>query len=101
MENRVSLAKAINQLRQELVEARAGGSGKEVQFEVEGAEIELQVGMTKEGGAGGSVSFWVFSVEASGKLASEVVQTLRLKLRPKGPDGRAINVADSSGPPPR
>lgn len=101
MENRVSLAEAINQLRQELVKAKAGGSGKDVQFEVEDAEIEFQVGMTKEGGAGGSVSFWVFSLEATGKLASEVVQTLRLKLRPKGRDGRPLNVADTSGPPPR
>ncbi len=101
MENRISLVDAIASLRKELIEAQRAGQAEAMRLVVDGAEIELQVGMTKEGTAGGKVSFWVYSVEAAGKLSSEVVQTVRLKLRPVGAGGGPIDIAADSGPPNR
>jgi len=81
------LAEVIDSLRQQLRNARIKGVGQSPRFLVDEAEVELKVGVTDKGDAG--LNFKVFGVgfEANASLATEAVQTIKLKLRPTDPDG--------------
>ncbi len=93
-ENKIGLSDVIVNLRSELVRAQKEGEGKGVRFRVEDIEVELQVTATQEAGVEGGVKFWVYNAKAEGKLAKQGVQKLKFKLKPGGPDGRPIEVAD-------
>jgi hypothetical protein len=83
----VSVAAAIESLRNELEMARLTGAGRVVQFEVTGLTLTLTVvaGGSKE--AGGKLRWWV--VEGGGTVNSsrEMTQTLVVNLLPTEPDG--------------
>lgn len=84
---KIALAEMVEELRRELREAVAAGEGQELRFEVPEITLELKVELTKEAGAEGKVKFWVFTeASASGSVAASNVQTVTLKLVPKGPD---------------
>lgn len=81
------LAEVIESLRQQLRNAQIKGAGQIPRFQVDEAEVELKVGVTDKGEAG--LNFKVFGVgfDAKASLATEAVQTIKLKLRPTDPDG--------------
>lgn len=84
---KIALTEMILQLRRELLDAQRQGEREDLKFRIEEIEVELQITATKEKGGTGGVKFWVFDAELQGKLAHEAVQTLRLKLKPRGSSG--------------
>lgn len=92
----IPLSDAIEALRDQLQTSMKAGDGKDLRFDILDLELELQTVVTREasgktGGKGG-IKFWLVSGEAeseiAGKLGSSSVQTIKLKLRPLGSDGR-------------
>ncbi len=83
----LDLATTVVALRRELEKARELGAAAELKFTVEEIDIELQVVAKKTAGVESGVKFWVMSGKVKGELGEEVVQKVRLRLKPKGPDG--------------
>ncbi len=96
--NNIELAEMIGKLRGELQKAQTQGQDEDLKFRIGDIEVELQIGVTREAGAKGGVKFWVYNAEAEGKLASETVQKLRLKLKPEYKKGD-FKVADKGKKP--
>lgn len=93
--NTIPLSELIETLRGELMVARALGQGKDVRFDVELAEMEVQVVARREfeGEGKGKIKLLILEAEAGGgfKYGKEMVQKITLKLRPKdGPTGGTL-----------
>lgn len=87
-ESPFELANVVQGLRQELLKAVEQAKGEELRFEVQEMELELQVQVTKEVGAEAKLKFWVIDAGGvSGSVEKSTVQTVRLKLKPKGKGG--------------
>lgn len=83
MKDGIELRNVIDQLREELVGLTETVKGEDLRFAVESVEVELHVGVTKEGTAGAKVSFWVLELGAEGKYGTALTQTIRLTLKPR------------------
>ncbi len=88
----IELADVVSDLRTELERARYAGTGEELQFELGPIELEVSVGLTKEGSGGAKVRFWVAEMGADIKAASTSTQRIKLTLHPT----LAAKQADSS-----
>jgi hypothetical protein len=80
---RVLLSDMIDDLRQELKGAALKGAGDDLVFEIEKAEIEAQVLVSKTGKGEGKVEFWVVSAGGGYEQKGETTHTVRLTLLPK------------------
>jgi hypothetical protein len=76
--SRIPLARAIQDLRQELLTAVAEGRGKELRFKLKPIELELNIGMAFKAEGNAGVKFWV--VDVGGKAIGENTATHKLKL---------------------
>jgi Trypsin-co-occurring domain 2 len=85
---RIELAQVISQLREELDTARRAGQGEDLRFEVGPVELELMVGVDREAGPNAKVNFWVIELGASGKVASQASQRIKLILDPRESSGQ-------------
>ncbi len=86
---RLELAQLISTLRAELELAQALAPEKS-RLTVKEIDLEVSFTFTKEAGAKGGVKFWVCEAGAEGKLGSERVQKVTLRLGPK--EGETIEV---------
>lgn len=88
----IPLADIVNQLRSELVALNQQAQGQPLQFTLESAEVELQVGVTME--AGGKLGFtcWIYQAEGAAKAANTTVQKLKLTLKPRSGGGEGGEV---------
>lgn len=81
----VPLAEALAQLRRELYQAQDAGAGEQFRFEVEQAELSLDVEFRSDGKGGVKVEVGAFGatagVEAAGEVERTRRQTLKLTLR--------------------
>lgn len=91
----IPLAKAIQDLRSELLQAVAEGGGKELRFKLEPIELELNLGMTYNGGANANVKFWVLEIGAKVDAESTTTHKLKLKLNPVDKNGNQFLVRDT------
>jgi hypothetical protein len=82
MENGIELRKVVDQLREELGALTQTAGGEELQFAVEGIELELRCAVTKGGSADAKAKFWVLELGAKGEYKTDNTQTIKLKLRP-------------------
>jgi hypothetical protein len=71
----------LRQLRQELLDAKAEGEGKDLKFMVDDIEIELQIATTQEDAGGVGIKFWVINADAKLREASAQTQKVKLKLK--------------------
>lgn len=82
----LELADVIKALRQELISAQQEGANKEIRFNVNNVEVELETVIEKEvgGKVGGKIRFWVVNTDAelNGKLKGAVKQKIKLSLKP-------------------
>jgi hypothetical protein len=83
----IPLAKAIEDLRAELLTALREGVGKEMQFRLKPIELELKVAVTKQVGANAGIKFWVIDLGGKGSYDNATTHTLKLTLEPVGRDG--------------
>jgi hypothetical protein len=90
----VPLAKAIEDLRAELLNALAAGRGKDLRFKLKPVELELNVAMTWRGEAKAGVQFWVVDLSAKGNVEHDATHKLKLTLEPVDKDGNEFFVAD-------
>ncbi|WP_234439456.1 MULTISPECIES: trypco2 family protein [Streptomyces] len=84
MGNGISLAEALRELRQELYAAQADGAHQQFQFEVQQAELTLEVEFRRDGNGKVKVDVGAFGAkvggEGGGSLGSTHRQTLTLTL---------------------
>ena len=93
--NRIALAELIGELRKELIKAQRQGGGEDIRFLVEEVEVEVEVASSRKASGEAGVDFWVVKSKIEGEKASESTQTLRLKLKPRGPGGKdGVEVGD-------
>jgi hypothetical protein len=92
----IPLAKAIQDLRAELLDALREGRGKELRFKLKPIELELSVGMTWTGEAHGGVKFWIVDLGAKGEGEQARMHKLKLVLEPNDPDGGEFCVRDTA-----
>jgi hypothetical protein len=83
----IPLARAIQDLRSELLKAMTEGEGKKLRFKLDPVELELSLGMTYTGGANAGVKFWVLELGAKGEAERAATHKLKLKLTPVGKNG--------------
>ncbi len=93
-EDRIRLAKVVEELREELIEAMVVGAGQPVRFDLEEVKLEAQVVVTRELGGKGSVKFWVLNAEAAGKEDVSRLQKVTLSLKPRRASGGAVQLGD-------
>ncbi len=79
----IELSDMIRELRRELNSAMAEGHGATVRFELGPVQIEANVVVNQEAGAGAKVKFWVVDVDANGRVAQSRTQRITLTLQPK------------------
>ena len=94
-ESGIPLAKAIQDLRAELLRAVAEGQGKDLRFKLDPVELELSVGMTYKGGVNAGVKFWVVEFGAKGDVERAGSHKLKLKLTPVDKNGNQFMVRDT------
>lgn len=97
--NPVPLAEMIETLRQELQEARARGEGKNIGFEFDKVELELNVAITRKAKGQGGVAFWVIKADASVEGSQAATHSFKLTLKPIDRSGGRLQVADQSEKP--
>ena len=97
---RIELAQVISQLREELDTARRAGQGEDLRFELGPVELELMVGVDRQAGPDAKVRFWVIEFGASGKVASQATQRIKLILDPResGQEDRRPMIAGDERP---
>jgi hypothetical protein len=78
----IELADVIQQLRQELDRARRASELEELRFELGPIELEVTVGLEKDGHAGARIRFWVADINADGGMSAKSTQRIKLTLRP-------------------
>jgi hypothetical protein len=76
-------AQVISQLREELDTARRAGQDEDLRFELGPVELELTVAVDRQAGPDAKVRFWVIELGASGKVASNATQRIKLILDPR------------------
>jgi Trypsin-co-occurring domain 2 len=90
----IPLAKAIQDLRAELLDAVAEGQGKDLRFKLQPIELELELAVTWTGEANAGVKFWVIELGGKGAAERGSTQTLKLVLEPVDTEGEAFFVRD-------
>jgi hypothetical protein len=95
VESGIPLARAIQDLRAELLRAVAEGQGKDLRFKLDPVELELSVGMTYKGGVNAGVKFWVVEFGAKGDVERAGSHKLKLKLTPVDKNGNQFMVRDT------
>jgi hypothetical protein len=94
----IGLSEAIVAVRTELAAAVEQGLDAEIQFPVDGVELEFQVAVTWEGQTGGKARFWVLEWGASGRAARESAHTVNVSLgAPVNRAGEVVKVTRRSG----
>jgi hypothetical protein len=84
--SRIRLADVLGELRNELTEAQESGAGRALRFEVEEAQLEFLVEISKEAAPGAKVKIDVvaiggFELGADARLGSATTHRLALKLK--------------------
>jgi hypothetical protein len=94
-ESGIPLAKAIEDLRAELLNAVSKGKNQDLRFKLDPVELELSLGMTWKGGANAGVKFWVLEIGAKGEVERAASHKLKLKLTPVDKNGNQFMVRDT------
>lgn len=91
-DSRIPLSDLITELRNELATAKLQGQSSDFRLQVEEAEIELQVVITREDGVSGGVKFWVVNAEAKDNYSDATTQKIKLKLKPLDAVGKPVKI---------
>ena len=80
--DRIALADAVENLRDQLLQAMEGGKGKSLRFGIEELDLEFKCTVSREGAGKAGVKFWIVEAGAEGKIGNSMTQTVKLKLKP-------------------
>ena len=92
----IPLSLMLRTLRRELSASAKEARDEDLQFQLEGVELELKVTMSFAAGAEGGVKFWLVSLGAKSEHSGASTHTFKLRLRPVSAGERELRVADSS-----
>ncbi len=96
----IPLAKAIEDLRSELLLAIAEGRNQELRFKLKPIELELSVAVTWTGKADAGIKFWVVELGAKGEIEKANHHKLKLTLEAVDRNGGEYLVRDTVDKPP-
>lgn len=86
-DRKLPLKDVIHQLKSEILAAVDAADdtpeGRRLAFELEAVQLELQVGVTREGHGKTKAKFWVLDFEVGGKRSDAETQKVVLSLKPK------------------
>ena len=89
--SKIDLVDAIAELRAELSRAVDKRPEADLKFDVNEIELELSVAMERSGGPQGKLSINVLGLEgeigADANFSKARTQVIKLKLKPRGPNG--------------
>ncbi len=89
----IPLVETIESLRTQLSEAAAAGSAQEIQFPVDGVELEFHVGVTRSVDGSGGVRFWVVELGASASYGVESIHKVKVSLgAPVDATGQTVKI---------
>jgi hypothetical protein len=91
----IPLAKAIQDLRAELLDAVEEGREKDLRFKLKPIELEFSVAMTWTGEVHAGVKFWVVDLGAKGEVEQARTHKLKLVLEPTDREGGEFYVRDT------
>lgn len=91
----IPLAKAIQNLREEMLAALEEGRDKPLRFKMKPIELELGLVMTWSGEANAGVKFWVVDVGAKGAFERAATHTLKVTLDPVDASGSEFMIRDT------
>jgi len=94
--DRILLSDLIEDLRKELHKASLRAAGQDLVFEIEKAELEAKVVVSKTGKADGKVQLWVLSAGGGYEAKDEETHTVTLTLLPKSAGGTTIKVSGNT-----
>ncbi|MGI5150934.1 trypco2 family protein [Plantactinospora sp. CA-294935] len=99
----IGLAAALGAIRRELAEAMnvAAAEGGPVRLGVSALELELQTTLSRTGDVDGGIKVYVISAGARVSESRSDVQTLRIQLDARTPNGEPIQTSDRLRRPPR
>jgi Trypsin-co-occurring domain 2 len=100
-EGSIPLADLIDAVRGQLEAAARNGNGRDLQFEVQEVNLEVDVTTTgtREGQAG--VQVWVLTLGAKGSKSNAATHKVTLKMNAVGPGNTRYKVKDSTSGPAR
>ena len=82
-EQRITLAAAVQEIREQLLKASEGGEGQAIKFVPEKVEVELEITFSLEMEAGGGVKIWsIIDLSGKAKKGNETTHKVRLELKP-------------------
>jgi hypothetical protein len=91
----VTIAEAIDQLREQLEQAQAKGEGKALRFSPKSIEVELSIVFKSSAEGGGGLKAWFLDLSAKASNASESGHKVKLTLEPVRSDGSRTLVSDN------
>lgn len=92
----VELAKAVQSLRDELLDAAAQGASQAVRFVVDSIELEFMVELRKDVAGTAGVKAWVVTAEASASRSLADTHRVKLTLSPKdAATGHALEIGNT------
>lgn len=83
----IELSELIEEVRDELMVAKEQGKDRDLKFDIELAQIEIQFSVRREIKGKGGIKFYVVEAGGEAKTARETVQKITLQLRPKDSTG--------------
>ena len=96
-ENKIGIPDAIAAVRAELARAVEENANEDIQFPVNGVDLEFHVGITRSAEATGGIRLWVIDVGAKGGYQSQSTHTVKVSLgAPVNRQGETIKVARSA-----
>ena len=96
--NEIGLGEALDALRTELSAAVERSQDADIQFPVEGVQLEFQVGVRKAADGKGGVKFWVVELGGGTSYESESKPTVTVTLgAPVDRAGTPIKVSRRTG----
>jgi Trypsin-co-occurring domain 2 len=96
MTNRLSLSKAIESIRSELVDAQQHGEKADLKFTVGEIELELEIVAEFSASTGAKANWWVVTGEVGSQYKESSKHKLKIKLNATNPDGKSVEVSKTS-----
>ncbi|MFD0886032.1 trypco2 family protein [Streptosporangium algeriense] len=93
----IELSKAVEGLRDELLEAAVTGAGSHIAFAVGPIELEFAVELKADAKAKAGFKAWVVSADTEAGVSRARTHTVRVTLTPKHRDGGDLLITDTSG----
>ena len=89
----IPLVETIESLRTQLSELVAAGHDQEIQFPVDGVDLEFHVGVTRGASGTAGVRFWIVELGASGAYEAESIHKVKVSLgAPVDAEGQTVKV---------